>query len=138
MRKRARRVTTKRGRASATIAGEVIELRDGDGALIVRYDAERGETVIAAARGDLVLAADQGRVVIRAAEASIEVSRLEVRATRIIERAAEVYREVDTLMQTRAGRLRTLVAGAFSLLAGSTHIASEEDTAIDGKRILLG
>ena len=138
MRPRARRMSTKRARASATVVGETIEVRDGAGALIVRYDAERGETVIAAAKGDLVLAADTGRVVIRGLEASIEVSKLEVRAARIVERAAEVYRDVDTLLQTRAGRVRTLVRGAMELLSGSTRIASEDDTSIDGKRVLLG
>lgn len=137
-RSRSRRVITKRRRASATIVGEIIELRDPSGALIVRYDAERGETVISAAHGDLVLAADAGRVVIRGAEASIEVGKLEVHAARIVERAAEVYRDVESLLHTRAGRVRTLVRGALDLLAGTTHIASEEDTSIDGKRVLLG
>lgn len=139
MRTRSRRViSTKRSRATATVVGETIELRDGGGALIVRYDAERGETVLAAARGDLVLSSETGRVVIRGAEASIEVGKLEISAGRIVERAFEVYRDVDTLLHTRAGRLRTLVRGAMDLLSGSTSIASEEDTAIDGKRVLLG
>lgn len=129
-----RRVAAPSG-ATASVVDDTIELRDPNGTLLVRYDAERGELTLSAPK-DLVLTGE--RVIIRGAEASIEVSKLEIRAGRLVERVFEAYREVDTLMQTRAGRVRTLVRGAMDLLSGSTTIASEEDTSIDGKRVLLG
>jgi hypothetical protein len=132
--RRERRVVSRSG-ATANVTDDVIEIRDAEGALIIRYDAERGETTISAPK-DLILSGE--RVIIRGAEASIEVGKLEVTAARLVERVFEAYREVDSLLQTRAGRMRTLVRGALDLLSGSTNIVSEEDTSIDGKRVLLG
>lgn len=132
--RRERRVISRSG-ATANVIDDLIEIRDAEGALIVRYDAEKGETTIAAPK-DLILSGE--RVIIRGNEASIEVGKLEVRAARLVERVFEAYREVDELLQTRAGRVRTLVRGALDLLSGSTNIVSEEDTSIDGKRVLLG
>jgi len=68
----------------------------------------------------------------------VQVGKLEVSAQRLIETAGEVFREVEGLLQQRAGRARTLVKETFRLLAGRTDIASREDTVIDGKRVLLG
>lgn len=62
----------------------------------------------------------------------------EVHAQRLIEKACEVFREVEGLLDVRTGRARTLVREAYRLLAGRTDIASREDTTIDGKRVLLG
>jgi hypothetical protein len=132
--RRERRVVSRSG-ATANVTDDVIEIRDAEGALIIRYDAERGETTISAPK-DLILSGE--RVIIRGAEASIEVGKLEVTAARLVERVFEAYRDVDSLLQTRAGRMRTLVRGALDLLSGSTNIVSEEDTSIDGKRVLLG
>lgn len=69
---------------------------------------------------------------------TVQAGRLEVAAQRLFEAAGEAYREVEGLLQQRAGRTRTLVKETFRVLAGRTDIASREDTVIDGKRVLLG
>jgi hypothetical protein len=101
--------------------------------------------------GDLTLSAP-GRIVLRAGEVEteaevvrtsarevcVEAGRMEVSATRIVERAEDTYRHVDGLAELQAGRARTLVDGAFQLAAKRTTVQSDEDTIIDGKRVLLG
>lgn len=64
--------------------------------------------------------------------------RRELVAERVVERATDVYRQVSGLLQTTASRARTLVEGDHDLCAGRTNISSNEDTSIDGKRVLLG
>lgn len=59
-------------------------------------------------------------------------------AGRVVERAIDSFREVAGLAEERAGRLRTLIRGAFSLTSESTDLTSTEETSIDGKRIHLG
>jgi hypothetical protein len=128
--------------------------------------AEEGDLVLAAPRGRVVIDADGGvevstrgriaasaevaelsttRVGLRAAELVTRcadvvhhVGRLEVQAQRIFERARDAYREVDGLVQLRAGRLRQLVDGASQLVSKRAAIVCEEDVSIDGQRVLLG
>lgn len=64
--------------------------------------------------------------------------RMEVSAGRILEKAREAYRDVEELLQTRAGRARTVVEDAFHLQARRTSITSKDETSIDGKKVLLG
>jgi exonuclease VII small subunit len=139
--------------ATATVEGSAIVVRDPAGAIVVTYDAETGSATIAAPRGDLELAAGGCVRIVAGDDVSIEARRTtrlsgetmlieagrwELAAARILERAGEVYRECDDLLQTRAGRLRTLVKGAVQLFSRSTSMASEEDTSVDGRRVLLG
>lgn len=56
----------------------------------------------------------------------------------LFERSREVLRETSGLVEERAGRLRVLVSDAYRLVARRGSIESEEDTKIDGKRVLLG
>jgi Protein of unknown function (DUF3540) len=96
-------------------------------------------------KGDLLLEAPAGSIVLRSArvetianEVASLVGKVEIKAERIIERAVDVYRDVEGTLQTRAGRVRTLVQDAFRLFARRTDVRSREDTSIDGKRVLLG
>jgi len=73
-----------------------------------------------------------------ASEIGQAVGRWELRAERVVEHARDAFREVQDLLQTRADRVRTLVKGTCQLLAGRTEIVSDEDTVVDGKRVLLG
>lgn len=66
------------------------------------------------------------------------VGRWNMTAERVIEKAADVYRNVEGLLETRAGRLRSLVRGATQMRSGTTSITSKEDTSVDGRRVLLG
>lgn len=134
------------GGATARVEGESIVVRNDRSEIVAVYDASTRTTRIVAPDGDLVLAAPKGRVLIESTVAvetsapSVEVraGRWALHAERIFENAVDSYREVSGLAQLRAHRARTLVKDAWRLLAGRTSIVSEEDTAIDGKRVLLG
>lgn len=160
--------------ASATVERGAIVVRDPQGAVVVRYDAETGEARIESPHGDLTFAAagkvkivagtdveieapgtigttsarvsvhtgegdlNAERLSVRASELVTLVGKWELRAQRLVERVVDAYRDVDGLLQTRAGRMRTLVDGAYRLLSQRTDIVSREDSVIDGKRVLLG
>ncbi len=78
------------------------------------------------------------RISVTAATLAHNVERYELTATRMVERARDAFREVSALWQTRAGRVRTLVTGSHTQHARRTLITSDEDTSVDGKRVLLG
>ncbi|MEM9693480.1 MAG: DUF3540 domain-containing protein [Myxococcota bacterium] len=67
-----------------------------------------------------------------------EVGRWELRAERIAERATDVYRRADELLQQNAGRMRILVEGRYRLWSRQATIESEDDVRVDGKQIYLG
>jgi len=50
-------------------------------------------------------------------------------ADRIFERARDIYRDVEGLLQTRAERVRTLATGAYQLFAKRVNVVAEEDAA---------
>lgn len=126
------------GGASAEVDGERLVLRDTRGTIVVVYDAERGTAEIAVPTGDLVLSAPNGKITMKAREVECEAGRIELRADRIFERARDLYRDVEGLLQTRADRVRTLATGAYQLFAKRVNVLAEEDAAVDGKRVLLG
>lgn len=145
--------------ASVRVEGGAVEIADERGRLLVRY--ENGEARIAAPGGDLVLESPKGNVVVRSGkditlEAASDMSvtarkivtaatvlaqsaeRFEVHAGRLVEKTRDAYREATELAQTRAGRMRQIVEDVYTLFSKRTQLASEDDTSIDGKRVLLG
>lgn len=120
------------------------------GALIATFP-EQGGVELRVREGDLTLSA-AGRIVFRAGEVETsadvvrttateiltQAGRIEVDAGRIVERAGDTYCHVEGLAELQAGRARTLVAAAYQLVAKKTTVTSEDDTIIDGKRVLLG
>ncbi|APR77724.1 Hypothetical protein A7982_03071 [Minicystis rosea] len=118
-----------------SLDADEIELRARSRAAITAPDLD-----VTARRADLhaeeaSLAATAVRVV--AEEAAHAVGRWEVRVERLLERAAEAYREAE-LAETRADRVRTLAKAAFEVVTGRASILSDDDAVIDGKRVLLG
>lgn len=63
---------------------------------------------------------------------------METQAERISVRAKSMAEDVAELLETKAGRIRSLVRGAFTLRSKSTSLKSKDDTAVDGRRVLLG
>jgi hypothetical protein len=145
--------------ASATAEGNALSLRDREGHVIATLDGESGELRLAAP-GDLKLSA-AGRVIVDAAgdveiasggrisqrakslvvaaESAVHaIGHFELTAERIVERTTDALRTATGLVETRAKHARTLVARTFELMSRRTSIASEEDTRVDGKRVLLG
>jgi hypothetical protein len=120
------------------------------GALVATFP-EQGGVELRVREGDLTLSA-AGRIVFRAGEVATsadvvrttateivtQAGRIEVEAGRIVERAGDTYCHVEGLAELQAGRARTLVEDAYQLVARKTTVTSDEDTIIDGKRVLLG
>src|SRR5262249_13349033 len=98
--------------------------------------APAGRVVIEAA-GDVEIAPGAS-LSVRAPKASGAVGHWELRAERIVERATDAFHTVEGLLETRARPARALCSRTFELLSRRTTIASEEDTRVDGKRVLLG
>jgi hypothetical protein len=88
--------------------------------------------------GPCAVAVRSPSLAVNAAAASLAIGHLELRAERIVERTVDAFRTVEGLLETRAKHARTLVARTFELFSRRTTIASEEDTRVDGKRVLLG
>lgn len=138
--------------SSAQLEDDTIVVRDRRGRPILSFGPD-GVT-LTAADGDLTLAAPNGRVVIeagtdldvaakrrlslRAEQVAQTVGRWELQAHRIAERAVDVYRHVDGLVHTQAGRVRQIVDGAHQLVAKRASVTCDEEVSIDGNRILLG
>lgn len=57
---------------------------------------------------------------------------------RLVEKAKNVYRQVDNLNQIKAGRMRTLVAGSYHLKSERIIEKAEKEVRIDGDKINLG
>jgi hypothetical protein len=125
------------GRRIAIGGGETAAIAVDDGAVRVvtpevSVSAERTRVEIADAR----VQADRLETV--AAEVVWAVGKLTIGAERLFERVVDAYRDVEGLLQTRAGRVRTVVEDTYQLTSRKTTLASTDDTSIDGKRVLLG
>jgi hypothetical protein len=155
------------GGGSVAVDGGTATIRDPQGRIVVTYAHGRaeivapdGDLVFSAPAGKVRIHAGtdveieaEGNVAQRAKESvsilatrivhtashmAQQAERFEVTATRLVERTRDVYREAADLMETRAGRARSLVSDVYSLLSRRTTMSSKEDTNIDGKRVLLG
>lgn len=99
-----------------------------------RLDVQASETRLTTGQAAVVAE----RILTTARVLAHNVEQLEVSASRLVEKTRETYREAADLLQTRAGRLRTLVEGAYSVQAKRAAIVSTDETSIDGKKVLLG
>ena len=138
-----RQLTTTSG-ASASLQEERIALRAADGALLAVYDAEVGELELSAPQ-HLKLRVPDGRISLEAAvldasagQARWNVGSWQLTAERTVERCRDALVHVEGILETRARRVRTLVDRTLELCAHRTSVTSDEDTRIDGKRVLLG
>lgn len=86
---------------------------------------------------DVLVLSAENKIVIDAPEIEVRATRLETTAASIIERADETHRHAGE-SHISAGRCRTVVDDSFEVVAGRTRIVSDDDTAIDGRRVLLG
>ncbi len=115
-------------RSKLSLEHDSMALRSASLSMAVdRATVAAGETQVCGAR--LVVTMDQARMVYR---------KLETVAERIVQRARDLYAHVEDLQQTRAGRLRTLVAGALHLKSGHASVTAEEEVKINGQEIHLG
>jgi hypothetical protein len=68
----------------------------------------------------------------------VTAERAEQVVGRFFQTAKSVFRRVEDLEQTRAGRIRTLVAGSYYLKGETTTVEADDDVRVDGKAIHLG
>ena len=59
-------------------------------------------------------------------------------AGRIIEKAKNVYRQVDNLNQIKAGRMKTVIKSSYHLKSERIVEKAEKEVSIDGEKINLG
>jgi hypothetical protein len=64
--------------------------------------------------------------------------RIETDADTVVERAGQLFQDVQDLLQTRAGRVRSLVAGAWHVRARRADLRTKDVFKVDGDRIHLG
>jgi hypothetical protein len=155
------------GGGSVIVENGAADIRNAEGRVVVRYMEGRaeievpdGDLVLAAPRGkvsiragsDLELSAEgelrqraggevsvaATRILHTASHLAQKAERIEVTATRLVERTRDAYREATGLMETHAGRARAVVDDIWSLVSRRTTMASKDETSIDGKRVLLG
>jgi hypothetical protein len=86
---------------------------------------------------------DEAQIAGRHAQASFAsvlqvVGKLETRAERLVERARELYTEVEELAQTHAGRVRVVAREAFHLLGKRASLKTEKDLKLQAEKIHLG
>lgn len=121
--------------ASSRSEGESAIRLDGD-----RASASARHVSLASERADVkvtdvnVVAKTLRTVAHRVRERAEHVERT---AGRVVEHAREVFREVEELSQTKAGRLRLVADTALSLLGKSTTVKAREDVKIKGEKIHL-
>jgi hypothetical protein len=85
---------------------------------------------------ELAFAARSLRTVAKVALQSVGV--LETRAERVVERAKNVYRDVEELAQTRAGRVRLIARETLHAAGRRAVLRGDEDVKIKGEKIHLG
>lgn len=78
------------------------------------------------------------RVTAAVEQVFVVAERLEQVASSVFQRAKRVLRHVEDLEQLTAGRVRTLVEGAYSLKGEQASIQATDEVKIDGERVHLG
>ena len=56
----------------------------------------------------------------------------------MVTKAKDVFREIEGVSQTHAGRVRTVADGAYQLLAERATVRAEDDVSLMGEKINLG
>jgi hypothetical protein len=132
------------GRAVVHVPSGDLDVEVPDGAFRVRardgISLAGAEITAVAERADLV--ADRLAVRARRVETAVErvkhvVGIVESTADRIVERAKDVYREVEGLTQLRSGRLRMVARSTAELVAENALMKARERMKIKGERIHL-
>ncbi len=89
------------------------------------------------------LGVDEARLVARALSTAVETARhvagvVDMEATRIVERAVDVYRDARELSQTTAGRIKLVASRTLHAVGRSAWVEGEDDLKLRGDKIHLG
>jgi hypothetical protein len=78
------------------------------------------------------------RLLAEVASLRLVAGRVETLAKTVVEKTRNLYRAVEELLETRAGRVRSLVDGTYHLKARDAVVRAERDVDVDGEKIRLG
>jgi hypothetical protein len=147
------RVLTEAGEADAVLAlaypyapevGDIVLVIGEDQRYVIGVLRGRGKSRFVApgdlelhARGEVQIFGERG-VEIRSPRLLLRADKVETIAQVILERAHNAYRWVKDLVQTYAGRQRTVVEGSSLLNAERILERAEKEVKIDGSKVLLG
>lgn len=106
----------------------------GTGPTVFRFP---GDVELQAPRGSVRVTAGNA-VDLRGREVGVDAERVEVRARTLVERVTDAFRYVQGLVQTHAGRVRTVVEETHHQEAGRQVLLARQDVRIDGEQIRLG
>jgi len=108
------------------------------GPLQWEYDRTEGRTRMSV-EGDLEFVARSGNISFVSDKGIRWVARrIESTADTLVERVKNLYRTVEDLSQTKAGRVRMLVSSTFRVKAKRAVVKADETCAIDAGRIDIG
>ncbi|MEC7521043.1 MAG: DUF3540 domain-containing protein [Myxococcota bacterium] len=121
-----------------------IELASGASAL--RLDDDRASLVsprLSAETEEATLRSKDASLVVGTLRTAVHrlrerVEHVDRRAGRVVEHAREIFREVEGLEQTKAGRLRLVAEKALYAIGGQTLLKAREDVKIKGEKVYLG
>ncbi len=129
-------------------SGIALAVEDGAGAARSVLVLEGGTVRLAAPALDIAtrqasLKAEEARYTGRSllaelASLRLVAGRVETLARTVVEKTFNLYRNVEELLETRAGRVRSLVAGTYHLKARDAVVRAERDVDLDGEKIRLG
>lgn len=78
------------------------------------------------------------RMTANIAQTRLLLGKIHTTVERLIEKAKDVYRQVEGLNRTKAGRMRTLVDGSYHLKSERIIEKAKKEVRIDGDKINLG
>lgn len=133
--------------------GSALAVRAPGGELILEVREVEGAIQLILPSGDLELRAREGRVLIHG-ERGVELSgptvtvkagrlrqlvgTLETKATKIVEKAKDAYRDIEGLHQLRAEDVRTVAKRTVRTIAERVRTKADQDVKIDADQIYLG
>ena len=124
--------------------GDVVLAIGDEDVYVIGVLTGRGKTVFES-QGDLELRARGSVRIVGGEEVSLESPRVRVKADRIetiartvFEKCVTAYRWVRGLSRNRAGRVRTVVDGRYSVRADQILERAKKDVSINAEKIRLG
>lgn len=132
------------GGRSAAIAVSALDEEAGGAAIRLEPTgarvAARHVEVRAQSSRTVVATAEVIATTVRTTAVSIETHARTIQETaqRVSLKAKELSHTVTGLFDSRLGRVRSLVKGAFSVRSKTVQVKATDDASVDGRRVLLG
>lgn len=132
------------GGRSASLAVDALDEAAGGASLRLEPTGARIAAKTVEIRGQhartVVATAEVIATTVRTTAVSIEAHARTIQETaeRVSLKAKELTHTVTGLFDSRLGRVRSLVKGAFSVRSKTVQVKATDDASVDGRRVLLG